>query len=302
MDCRVVTRLHGQTSEERTGSQVTTHLMFFAASVCLAIVVLDSALAQPPGDHSAHPGRRSDHRGLSGLHASHPSLRLTPTPLRLQPGPGYGKPGAFLHELEVLRQVCTVMRARRAQLVALGTIGHSVSESASTKQALRSRADQLDESSIVTQAIATRAAIASHRPDTTSTHRKINSTPSSGRYVHAMVAPAHQPRTRDRGRLSRSTATKSSMDSTTTTSGSSRRSSPMRAPTSTTCPSGRRAALRGRQQVPPGHPRHAHGPPNRMLFLTLAARPTHPERGRRHRAPRPRPLQGRERHPRPCHR
>ena len=42
LNFRAVTKLNGQTAEGRTGSQMTTHLMFFAASVCLAIVVLDA--------------------------------------------------------------------------------------------------------------------------------------------------------------------------------------------------------------------------------------------------------------------
>ena len=112
-----VTRLAGQTAERRTGSRFVTQAMFFASSTCLAIVVLDalwfSLRAMVPLVLVAAMIIVA-YRGYTRLTLRFASLqRLYDFSRAL--GTTNLDPSSM--SVEVLRQVCTVMRARRAQLV-----------------------------------------------------------------------------------------------------------------------------------------------------------------------------------------
>jgi diguanylate cyclase (GGDEF)-like protein len=184
---RVVTKLHGQTSEERTGSQVTTHLMFFAAGVCLAIVVLDALWLSLPATVPLILVAALiivAYRGYTRLTLRFASLqRLYDFSRAL--GTANLEPSSM--SVEVLRQVCTVMRARRAQLILSEPSGVPrricLDENGPSDVELIT----LDEASFVT------AAISSGLPSlhTSSDARRLTPIydPVIGEYSAAIVAP-----------------------------------------------------------------------------------------------------------------
>ncbi len=88
--------------------------------------------------------------------------------------------------LEVLNQVCTVMRARRAQLVLAEPSGIPRRISLDDHGPSEVELISLDESSIVTQAIA--SGVASLHASSTP-QRRSSYDPIAGRFVHALVAP-----------------------------------------------------------------------------------------------------------------
>ncbi len=89
--------------------------------------------------------------------------------------------------LEVLSQVCTVMRARRAQLVLAEPSGIPRRISLDDHGPSEVEPISLDTSSIVTQAIETRRRVPPQRR--TTPQRRSSYDPIAGRYVHAVVAP-----------------------------------------------------------------------------------------------------------------
>ena len=182
----VVIKLAGQTTERRTGSYFVTQAMLTAASVCLAFVVLDTAwfnvwaimpLLLVGGLIIVA------YRGYSRLGLRFASLeRLYDFSRTL--GAATLEPSSM--SLEVLQQVCTVMRARRAELVlaepsgiprriSLGEHGPSGVEPISLEQA-----------SMITAVVESRTAARYHR-DTQ--HGTVFHDPIVGDYRDAVIAP-----------------------------------------------------------------------------------------------------------------
>ncbi len=120
----IMARLLGQTTERRTAPQILFNAVLTTASVCLAFVVLDAALlnvwAMVP---VLLVGALliAAYRGYTRLSLRFASLqRLYDFSREL--GTANLEPTSM--SLEVLSQVCTVMRARRAQLVLAEPGGH----------------------------------------------------------------------------------------------------------------------------------------------------------------------------------
>ena len=182
---RVVMKINGQTTERRSGIQFTTEAMLMAASMCLSFVVLNAAWFDPWGTVPLLLVAALiivAYRGYARLSLRFSSLqRLYDFSRTL--GAASLEPSSM--SLDVLRQVCTVMRARRAELilaepsgiprrVALNDEGEPVIEPIS-----------LDGHSMVTHAILTgRGSL--HNVEA---HKKSGLDPIVGEYRDAVVAP-----------------------------------------------------------------------------------------------------------------
>jgi diguanylate cyclase (GGDEF)-like protein len=182
----IMSRLHGQTLERRTGPQLLVHGMLTAASVCLAFVVFDAAWmniwATVPVFLVAGLVIAA-YRGYTRLSLRFASLqRLYDFSRAL--GTANLEPSSM--SLEVLSQVCTVMRARRAQLVLAEPSGIPRRISLDDHGPSEVQLINLDSSSIVTQAI--ESGVASLH-NTTTPQRRSSYDPIAGRYIHAIVAP-----------------------------------------------------------------------------------------------------------------
>ena len=182
----IMLRLLGQTTERRTGPQLLVHAMLTAASVSLAFVVFDAAWmniwATVPVFLVAALVIAA-YRGYTRLSLRFASLqRLYDFSRAL--GTANLEPTSM--SLEVLSQVCTVMRARRAQLVLAEPAGIPRRISLDDHGPSEVEPISLDTSSIVTQAI--ESGIASLHTTTTA-QRRSSYDPITGRYVHAIVAP-----------------------------------------------------------------------------------------------------------------
>jgi len=183
---RVVMKINGQTTERRSGIQFTTEAMLMAASMCLSFVVLNAAWYDPWGVVPLFLVAALiivAYRGYARLGLRFSSLqRLYDFSRTL--GAASLEPSSM--SLDVLRQVCTVMRARRAELilaepsgiprrVALNDEGEPVIEPIS-----------LDGHSMVTHAILTgRGSL--HNAE--AHHKKVDIDPIVGEYRDAVVAP-----------------------------------------------------------------------------------------------------------------
>src|SRR5580698_198667 len=184
---QVVMRVNGQTTERWSGFQfINTQAMLMVASMCLSFVVLNAAWYDPWGMVPLMLVAVLiivAYRGYSRLGLRFSSLqRLYDFSRTL--GAASLEPSSM--SLDVLRQVCTVMRARRAELilaepsgiprrVALNDEGEPVIEPIS-----------LDAHSMVTHAILTgRGSLhnAEHH------HKKFAVDPIVGEYHGAVVAP-----------------------------------------------------------------------------------------------------------------
>ncbi len=273
--------------------------MLTAASVCLAVVVLDRAWVNLWATVPVLLVGGADHRGVPGLHPPDPALRLVGTPLRLQPDAGHANLEPSSMSLEVLSQVCTVMRARRAQLVLAEPSGIPRRVSLDERGPSGVEPISLEESSFVSQVIRTGRGVPpqEHRhPAAQDLHR-----PDRRRVRLRHRGPAHERELGDR-RHRRLGSRRGARHLRR------RRSPPLRGPRRTrqrqpgACPPGRGTALRGRQQVTPGDPRHADRAAQPHAVPHPGDDRTEQERRRRHRAARPRPVQGRQRHARPRHR
>jgi len=182
----VFQKLCGQTTQRRTGSQIAMNAMLTAASVCLAFVVLDAAWfdlwATVPLVLVAVLIVLA-YRGFTRLSLRFASLeRLYDFSRAL--GTANLEPSSM--SLEVLSQVCTVMRARRAQLVLAEPSGIPRRISLDDRGPSEVELINLDESSFVTQAI--ESGVASLHA-TSTPQRRSSYDPIAGRYVHALVAP-----------------------------------------------------------------------------------------------------------------
>ncbi len=182
----IMMRLLGQTTERRTRPELLLYAMLTAASVCLAVVVFDAAWmnlwATVPVLLVAAL-LIAAYRGYTRLILRFGSLqRLYDFSRAL--GTANLEPTSM--SLEVLGQVCTVMRARRAQLVLAEPAGIPRRISLDDHGPSEIEPISLDASSIVTQAIESgRASLHT----TTTAQRRSTYDPIAGRFVHAIVAP-----------------------------------------------------------------------------------------------------------------
>ena len=151
---RIVSAIYGLTTEHRTGSQLMFESMLVVASICLALVVLDAAwfelwAAVPLLIVAALIVMA--YRGYTRLTLRFGSLqRLYDFSQVL--GTANLEPTSM--SVDVLRQVCTVMRARRAQLILAEPSGIPRRISLDDHGPSGVELIHLDSASFVTQAIA----------------------------------------------------------------------------------------------------------------------------------------------------
>jgi len=179
-------RLNGKTAQRRTGPQIAIKVLLIAASVCIALVFLDAAWfdlwATIPlvlvavlivATYQAYTRLSLRFASLQRLYDFSRAL-----------GAANLEPSSM--SLEVLSQVCTVMRARRAQLVLAEPSGIPRKISLDDHGPSGIEPITLDRSSLVTGAIENGVA---SLHNTTTPQRKSSYDPISGRYVQALVAP-----------------------------------------------------------------------------------------------------------------
>ena len=154
---RVISLLNGQRAKQRTGFiLVAIQAMLMAASICLASRLPRCRLAQPLDDPAPRGRRGPDHRGLS---RATPRLRLRFLSLQhlydfsRTMGTANLEPSSM--SVDVLKEVCTVLRARRAELILAEPSGIPRRISFTTAARPGIEPITLDEASIVSQAIAT---------------------------------------------------------------------------------------------------------------------------------------------------
>jgi diguanylate cyclase (GGDEF)-like protein len=180
---QVVMKILGQTSERQTAVQFTTEAMFMAANMCLSFVVLDLAwfsfwaivpLALVAGlIIGAYNGYARLRLRFASLQRLYDFSRAIGT-ASLEP-PSMSE--------DVLRQVCTVMRARRAELVLKDQSGVARRISIDEGETSGFEPVSLEKPSIVADAVATGTATSYHGEG------KRLTDPVSGPYRHAVVAP-----------------------------------------------------------------------------------------------------------------
>jgi diguanylate cyclase (GGDEF)-like protein len=151
---RVVTKLNGQTSERRTGVlQVTTQALLMVANICLALVVLDAAWFDP---WTTVPLLLVAaliifaYRGYSRLSLRFASLQRLYDFSRTI-GSASLEPSSM--SVDVLKEVCTVMRSRRAKLILAEPSGIPRRISYDERGVSGLEPITLDDASIATQAI-----------------------------------------------------------------------------------------------------------------------------------------------------
>jgi diguanylate cyclase (GGDEF)-like protein len=184
---RIVSAIYGQTTERRTGSQLTFEAMLIAASICLALVVLDAAWFDL---WTALPLLLVGaliivaYRGFTRLTLRFASLqRLYDFSQVL--GTANLEPTSM--SIDVLRQVCTVMRARRAQLILAESSGIPRRISLDEGRPSGVELINLDAASFVTDAITTGEA--SLYTSTNAQQRGTSYDHIVGEYRAALVAP-----------------------------------------------------------------------------------------------------------------
>jgi diguanylate cyclase (GGDEF)-like protein len=183
---RIVMKLAGQTTERRTAVQFSTEAMFMLANMCLSIVVLDlawfSLWATIPlvlvaaliiGAYSGYTRLTLRFSSLQRLYDFSRAIGTA----SLEP-PSMSE--------DVLRQVCTVMRARRAELILMEPSGIARRISVDEGQPSGFEPVRLDKSSIVSDAVSTGTA-SLHNVEGQSSKPELD--PVSGPYRHAVVAP-----------------------------------------------------------------------------------------------------------------
>lgn len=183
---RIVMKLAGQTTERRTAVQFTTEAMFMLANMCFSIVVLDlawfSLWATIPlvlvaaliiGAYSGYTRLTLRFSSLQRLYDFSRAIGTA----SLEP-PSMSE--------DVLRQVCTVMRARRAELILAEPSGIARRISVEGGEPTGFEPVNLEKPSIVAEAVASGTA-SLHNVDGQS--GKPVSDPVSGPYRHAVVAP-----------------------------------------------------------------------------------------------------------------
>ncbi len=184
---RVVLKLYGQpATQRRTGMEYRTQAMLMLASICFSFVVLDAAwlnlwalvplLLVAALIIAAYRGyvrlslRNASLQGLYDFTRALNTASLEPSSMTV----------------DVLRQVCSVMRARRVMLVFAEPAGVPRRISYNERGASKTEPISLDESSIFTEAIAQgTACLLSPTGET----NKLEKDPIAGRYREAIVAP-----------------------------------------------------------------------------------------------------------------
>lgn len=183
---RIVMKIIGQTSERRTAIQFTTEAMFMAANMCLSFVVLDLAWASLwaiiplilvavliIGAYSGYARLTLKFASLERLYDFSRAIGTA----SLEP-PSMSE--------DILRQVCAVMRARRAELVLGDSSGTARRISIDEGETSEFESITLKTSSIVGNAVSTGNA-SLHNTDGQAGKPTID--PVSGSYHHAVVAP-----------------------------------------------------------------------------------------------------------------
>ena len=183
---RVVMKLNGQTTERRSGVQFSTEAMLMAANMCLSFVVLDlawfSLWATVPFVLVAALIIGA-YRGYARLTLKFASLqRLYDFSRAL--GTASLEPPSM--SVDVLQQVCTVMRARRAELVLVESSGIARRITLDERGSSGFAPIGLDEQSVVAMAITTGTA---SLHNIRGSNGKPGIDPVSGTYRHAVVAP-----------------------------------------------------------------------------------------------------------------
>ena len=184
----IIAKLYGQTSDKRTGSQILATAMLSAASVALAIVVLNAAWVSL---WAVVPVLLvgaliiAAYRGFARLTLRFASLqRLYDFSRAL--GATNLEPTSM--SVEVLRQVCTVMRARQAQLILAEPSGIPRRLVLTERGPSGIEPISLEEFSFVTQAIEDRAA-SLHTGSAAHQRNRPSNDPVVGEYTAAIVAP-----------------------------------------------------------------------------------------------------------------
>jgi diguanylate cyclase (GGDEF)-like protein len=184
----VIAKLYGQTREGRTGSQILTTMMLSAASIALAIVVLNAAwislwavvpvLLVAAMIIAAYRAYLRLSLRFSSLERLYDFSRVLGT-TNLEPNS---------MSIEVLHQVCTVMRARQAQLVLAEPSGIPRRLTLTEDGPSGVQPIHLDDSSFVTQAIDQQTA-SLHVETPTPERSRPGTDPVVGEYTAALVAP-----------------------------------------------------------------------------------------------------------------
>jgi diguanylate cyclase (GGDEF)-like protein len=184
---RVVTLLAGQTAKKRSGILlVANHAMLMAVSMCLALAFLDAAWFDP---WTTLPLVLVvalvivTYRAYTRLSLRFSSLQHLYDFSRTM-GTASLEPSSM--SVDVLREVCTVMRARRAELILAEPSGIPRRISFDDHGASGIEPITLNEASIVTQTINTGAASLHHSADQ---DRTVIVDPIAGEYRDAIVAP-----------------------------------------------------------------------------------------------------------------
>ena len=180
-------RLHGQTTERRTGPQIAVNAMITAASVCLAFVVLDAAWVALWATLPVLVVAALVilvYRAYTRLSLRFASLqRLYDFSRAL--GTANLEPSSL--SVEVLDQVCTVMRARRAEIIFAEPTGIPRRISMNEHRASGLTPIRLEASSIVAQAL--KSGQAALHPVDKVEQRGSSWDPILGNYSAAVVAP-----------------------------------------------------------------------------------------------------------------
>jgi diguanylate cyclase (GGDEF)-like protein len=183
---RVVTTLNGQTAERRTGLlQMTGQALLMAASMCLAFVVLDAAWFDP---WTTVPLLLVAaliilaYRGYTRLSLRFSSLQHLYDFSRTM-GTANLEPSSM--SVEVLKEVCTVMRARRAELILAEPSGIPRRISFTEQGPSGIEPITLVDDSIVTQTITTGEASLHNTPP----QEPLSVDRIAGEYRDAIVAP-----------------------------------------------------------------------------------------------------------------
>jgi diguanylate cyclase (GGDEF)-like protein len=152
---RVVTKLSGQTAERRGPLQLTAQALLTLATMCLAIVVLNAAWLNPWATIPLLLVAAliiGAYRGYTRLSLRFSSLQHL-YDFSETMGSANLEPSSM--SVDVLKEVCTVMRARRAELILAEPSGIPRRISFDDRGASGIEPITLDDSSIISQTIAT---------------------------------------------------------------------------------------------------------------------------------------------------
>jgi diguanylate cyclase (GGDEF)-like protein len=184
---RVVMKLNGQSTERRSPIQLTMEMLLMAASICLSFVVLDAAWFNPWGTVPLFLVAGLiivAYRGYARLNLRFASLQRLYDFSRVL-GSSSLDPSSM--SSDVLREMCTVMRARRAELILAEPSGIPRRVSLDGDGNPSVEPIGLDEGSIITRAIVTGTASLHHAAPQLGRPAAVD--PIAGEYREAIVAP-----------------------------------------------------------------------------------------------------------------